>query len=159
MTVPYSTTEYDEYGPDNGYTDISVHANDSYTISSAPSFNESGYVVSYQANVSVPEGLVNGDESGAIDVELNRNAQELSIGGSGSSSSSDSESDTATDNGASETSESSSTESDSDSTDSSSNADSDSTAGDEGGSSSGSDSDSQSSLDSSIVDAGVKPVD
>jgi|APHM01.1.fsa_nt_gi Uncharacterized membrane protein, required for N-linked glycosylation len=154
MTVPYSTVEHNEYGPENGYTDISVHANDSYTISSAPSFNQSGYVVSYQANVSVPEGLVNGDQSGAIDAELERNARELSIGGSGSSSNSESDSETVTGDDASGSGESSS--SDGDSTDSSSSSGADSTSSDEG---SNSESDSQSSLDSPIDDTSVKRAD
>ncbi|SFR41326.1 oligosaccharyl transferase, archaeosortase A system-associated [Halogeometricum limi] len=92
MTLPYSTTGYDEYGPDNGYTNVSVRATGPYTISTAASLNESGYIVSDRANLSVSEGQVNGAESGDLSVELERNAQKLELN-TGSSSSSDGEGD------------------------------------------------------------------
>ena len=42
---------------------------------------DNGSIVSYRANLSVPEGEVNGDGDGTVSVELERNAQELSLGG------------------------------------------------------------------------------
>ncbi|MFC6875022.1 oligosaccharyl transferase, archaeosortase A system-associated [Halobellus marinus] len=82
LTLPYSTTDYDEYGPENGYTNVSVRATGPYTVSTPGSLNESGYIVTYQSNLSVSEGDVNGDQDGSVEVELERNAQQLQIGGS-----------------------------------------------------------------------------
>ncbi|RDI70448.1 oligosaccharyl transferase, archaeosortase A system-associated [Halopelagius longus] len=90
MTLPYATTGYDEYGPENGYTNVSVRANGSYTISAGTSLNESGYVVSQRANLSVEEGQVNGAEDGNLSVELQRSAQQLQIGSGSSDSGGDS---------------------------------------------------------------------
>ena len=87
MTLPYSTTEYEQYGPESGYTDVSVRANSSYTVSSTPTFNESGYIVSYRSNLSVPEGTVNGDQSQTLRLSLDRRAQELTLGGEDTSES------------------------------------------------------------------------
>ena len=81
MTLPYATTGYDEYGPDNGYTNVSVRATGPYTIGTPGTLNETGSIVSYRSNLSVPEGQVNGDEDGTVSVELERNAQELTLGG------------------------------------------------------------------------------
>ncbi|WP_256545648.1 oligosaccharyl transferase, archaeosortase A system-associated [Halobellus inordinatus] len=87
MTLPYSTTGYDEYGPENGYTNVSVRATGPYTLSTPAAF-DNGTITSYQANLSVSEGQVNGDEDGTLSVELEENAQELNIGGSSDSGSS-----------------------------------------------------------------------
>ena len=87
MTLPYSTTGYDEYGPENGYTNVSVRATGPYTLSTPATF-ENGTITSYQANLSVSEGQVNGDQEGTLNVELEENAQELNIGGSSDSGSS-----------------------------------------------------------------------
>ncbi|RLM57138.1 oligosaccharyl transferase, archaeosortase A system-associated [Halobellus sp. Atlit-31R] len=86
MTLPYSTTDYDEYGPENGYTNVSVRATGPYTLSTPATF-QNGTITSYQANLSVSEGDVNGDQDGTVSVELEENAQELNIGGSESGSS------------------------------------------------------------------------
>ncbi|QCC46938.1 oligosaccharyl transferase, archaeosortase A system-associated [Halobellus limi] len=89
MTLPYSTAGYDEYGPENGYTNVSVRATSPYTISSPGTF-ENGSIVTYQSNLSVSEGDVNGDDDGTVSVELERTEQELQIGGgSGDSESTD----------------------------------------------------------------------
>ncbi|SFG17772.1 dolichyl-diphosphooligosaccharide--protein glycosyltransferase [Halopelagius inordinatus] len=90
MTLPYATTGYDEYGPENGYTNVSVRAAGPYTISSGASLNESGYVVSQQANLSVEEGQVNGAEDGNVSVELERSAEQLEINSGSSDSGSES---------------------------------------------------------------------
>ncbi|WP_311172583.1 oligosaccharyl transferase, archaeosortase A system-associated [Halobellus ordinarius] len=98
MTLPYSTADYDEYGPENGYTNVSVRATGPYTVSTPGSLNESGYIVTFQSNLSVSEGQVNGDQDGTVEVELDRNAQQLQLGsGSGGDSGEDSTTDGSTD--------------------------------------------------------------
>ncbi|MGQ4554914.1 oligosaccharyl transferase, archaeosortase A system-associated [Halobellus sp. GM3] len=82
MTLPYSTTGYDEYGPDNGYTNVSVRATGPYTLSTSPTITDNGSLVTYQSDLSVSEGAVNGDADGTLSVELERSEQELQIGGS-----------------------------------------------------------------------------
>ncbi|SHH53666.1 oligosaccharyl transferase, archaeosortase A system-associated [Halobaculum gomorrense] len=70
FTVPYSTTGYDEYGPENGYTNVSVRATGAYTISGKVRSNESAYIVRNQGTVNVSEGLVNGARNGIMSVTL-----------------------------------------------------------------------------------------
>ncbi|WP_144903922.1 oligosaccharyl transferase, archaeosortase A system-associated [Halobellus captivus] len=81
MTLPYSTTGYDEYGPENGYTNVSVRATGPYTVATSPTLSDNGTLVSYQSNLSVSEGDVNGDGDGTVSVELEQSEQELNIGG------------------------------------------------------------------------------
>ncbi|WP_424008782.1 oligosaccharyl transferase, archaeosortase A system-associated [Haloferax denitrificans] len=86
MTLPYSTTGYDEYGPDNGYTNVSVRATGGYAFTGPTSVAGNNTIVTYQAdNVAVEEGLVNGAEDGAVQVTLERNEQELDLSGDSSS--------------------------------------------------------------------------
>jgi len=61
MTLPYSTTGYDEFGPDNGYTNTSVQATGQYVFSSDT--GEGG-------TASVEEAQVVGVDDSAVDVEL-----------------------------------------------------------------------------------------
>lgn len=92
FTLPYATTGYDQYGPENGYTNVSVRATGPYTIATSASINDSGYVVSHRGTLAVPEGNVNGAESGPLTVELQRSAQQLQIDtGSSDSGATDSE--------------------------------------------------------------------
>ena len=60
MTLPYATTDYDEYGPENGYTNVSVRAEGPYLLQTAL-LNDGGSLVQYRAQVNVSEGRVNGD--------------------------------------------------------------------------------------------------
>jgi dolichyl-diphosphooligosaccharide--protein glycosyltransferase len=94
MTLPYATTGYDEYGPDNGYTNVSVRATSPYTVSTPATLGQNGSIVSYQSNLSVPEGQVNGDEDGTVSVELERNSQDLTLGGGSGDESDGSDSET-----------------------------------------------------------------
>jgi dolichyl-diphosphooligosaccharide--protein glycosyltransferase len=83
MTLPYSTTGYDGYGPDNGYTNVSVRATGPYEISTGGRLvevNGSAGVESYRANLSVPEGQVNGDQQGTLDVTLEQSTTEIQLG-------------------------------------------------------------------------------
>jgi len=61
MTLPYSTTGYDEFGPENGYTNTSVQATGQYVFSSDT--GEGG-------TASVAEAQVVGVDDSAVDVEL-----------------------------------------------------------------------------------------
>ena len=88
MTLPYSTTGYEQYGPSKGYTNVNVRAQGAYTFRTQPTIssdNGSASVVRHRAqNVSVPEGLVNGARNGTVTVSLERSTQQL--GGNNSSS-------------------------------------------------------------------------
>ncbi|WP_410764636.1 oligosaccharyl transferase, archaeosortase A system-associated [Haloferax sp. DFSO60] len=89
MTLPYSTTGYDDYGPDNGYTNVSVRATGGYTFATPTTVTDNTTFVNYQASdVSVDEGLVNGAEDGTVEVTLERNEEELEITQDDSSSNS-----------------------------------------------------------------------
>jgi dolichyl-diphosphooligosaccharide--protein glycosyltransferase len=88
MTLPYATTGYDEYGPENGYTNVSVRATGPYTIQSAGQL-EGSTIVNSAANVSVEEGRVNGDISGPKTVTLERQSQNFTISGGDGGSASD----------------------------------------------------------------------
>jgi dolichyl-diphosphooligosaccharide--protein glycosyltransferase len=82
MTLPYSTTGYDQYGPENGYTNVSVRAAGPYNISTGGQLveiNGSAGVEEYRTTVDVPEGRVNGDQSGAIEVTLERRTSQLTL--------------------------------------------------------------------------------
>ncbi|WP_251328623.1 oligosaccharyl transferase, archaeosortase A system-associated [Haloplanus pelagicus] len=82
MTLPYSTTGYDEYGPSNGYTNVSVRAEGPYRIQSALAADNDS-IVQYKGQIQISEGRVNGDVSGEREVTLNRTNPftNLSIGG------------------------------------------------------------------------------
>jgi len=79
MVLPYSTTDYEQYGPENGYTNVSVRATGPYRITGPTTMNESGYIVTYGSNVTVSEGLVNGAAEGPKEVTLDRRAFKASI--------------------------------------------------------------------------------
>jgi dolichyl-diphosphooligosaccharide--protein glycosyltransferase len=71
MTLPYSTEGYDEFGPENGHTNVSVRAAGPYTFST-PNQTEDGTTVTYNATADVPESAVVGVTDEAIEVELER---------------------------------------------------------------------------------------
>jgi len=68
-TVPYATEGYDNWGPENGYTNVSARANGSYTIQALET-NESGYRFSYGATANVTEAQVIGEDSSPVEVTL-----------------------------------------------------------------------------------------
>jgi dolichyl-diphosphooligosaccharide--protein glycosyltransferase len=72
MTVPYSTTGYDRYGPANGYTNVSVRAAGPYVIGTTPTVNESAYVIANRGTVDVTEGQVVGADTTPVTAELER---------------------------------------------------------------------------------------
>jgi asparagine N-glycosylation enzyme membrane subunit Stt3 len=86
-TVPYATTGYDEYGVEEGYTNTSVRALDSYSIRTgfAGFDNEAQGFVFYNGTVDIEEGKVIGEDPEPATVELERSVQEINLGGSAGS--------------------------------------------------------------------------
>jgi dolichyl-diphosphooligosaccharide--protein glycosyltransferase len=83
MVLPYSTSGYDQYGPENGYTNVSVRATGPYNLTTGGELveiNGSAGVEEYRATLDVPEGRVNGDQSEPLEVTLERQTQELTLG-------------------------------------------------------------------------------
>ena len=68
MTLPYSTTGYDEFGPDNGYTNTTVQATGEYAFSSDEE---------EVATASVEEAQVVGVNDEEVSVELTEAAAQL----------------------------------------------------------------------------------
>jgi dolichyl-diphosphooligosaccharide--protein glycosyltransferase len=71
MTLPYSTTGYEEFGPENGYTNTSVQATGEYTFAS-----DAGAV----GTASVEEAQVVGADDSTVDVELSEQAVQVTEG-------------------------------------------------------------------------------
>jgi dolichyl-diphosphooligosaccharide--protein glycosyltransferase len=65
MVVPYSTTGYDEYGVEAGYTDVDVRANGSYQFLAV---QDGG--VAWTGETEVTEGQVLGEDDSPATVEL-----------------------------------------------------------------------------------------
>ncbi|PSP28065.1 oligosaccharyl transferase, archaeosortase A system-associated [Halobacteriales archaeon QH_2_65_14] len=72
LTVPYSTTGYDEWGVEEGYAEPTVKATGSYTISTNPTITPNGSFQRWTATVNVTEGQVIGEEPGPVEVELEK---------------------------------------------------------------------------------------
>ena len=66
MTVPYSTTGYDEYGTEAGYTNVDVRANGSYQFTAI----DQAEATAWGGTTDVTEGQVLGEEEGPVQVEL-----------------------------------------------------------------------------------------
>ena len=64
MTLPYSTTGYEDYGPDNGYTNVSVRATGEYQFQAT----DGGEV--YLKRAAVDEAKVVGEDKSPVNVEL-----------------------------------------------------------------------------------------
>jgi dolichyl-diphosphooligosaccharide--protein glycosyltransferase len=69
-TVPYSTTGYDEFGPENGYTNTSVRATGAYTVSTEQVTDDDLYTTQRVGQVEVTEGQVVGVDESAAMVQL-----------------------------------------------------------------------------------------
>ncbi|OYR44198.1 oligosaccharyl transferase, archaeosortase A system-associated [Halorubrum sp. Ea8] len=70
FTVPYSSTGYDEFGPENGYTNTSVRATGAYNITTAQTTGDDLYTTQRVGQVEVTEGQVVGADDAAATVEL-----------------------------------------------------------------------------------------
>ncbi|MBP1985602.1 oligosaccharyl transferase, archaeosortase A system-associated [Halolamina salifodinae] len=101
MTLPYSTTGYDEFGPENGYTNVSVRANSSYTITSPSTTNESGYSIQYGQQFNVSEGKVLGVDEGPKQITLEKRTQPPEGAQNGSDNTTNNTSDNTSDNSSS----------------------------------------------------------
>jgi dolichyl-diphosphooligosaccharide--protein glycosyltransferase len=80
-TVPYATVGYDEYGPADGYTNVGVRANDSYTVETGRRVDiEAGEFVWFGGAVDVTEGQVVGAEDPTVAVELAERTEQVDLG-------------------------------------------------------------------------------
>ena len=70
FTVPYSTTGYDEFGPENGYTNTSVRATGAYDVTTAETTSDDLYTTQRAGQVDVTEAQVVGADDSAATVEL-----------------------------------------------------------------------------------------
>ena len=70
MVLPYSTTGYDRFGPENGYTNVSVRANSSYTVTAPARTADNGSTVQAGATFDVSEAKVLGVNESVKQVTL-----------------------------------------------------------------------------------------
>ncbi|QCC52322.1 oligosaccharyl transferase, archaeosortase A system-associated [Halapricum salinum] len=97
MTVPYASTGADEWGPDNGYTNTSVRATDSYQFAAQQYslVNGSVEMAYYNATEDVTEAQVIGEDDSPVEVTLtevdlpDQNQTNDTTDGSGDNSSDD----------------------------------------------------------------------
>jgi len=68
MTVPYSTTGYDDWGTDEGYTNVSVRAETQYQFTAVGTNN--GEQTGFTGTTEVTEGQVIGEDDSAATVQL-----------------------------------------------------------------------------------------
>jgi len=74
MTLPYSTTGYENFGPENGHTNVSVRAAGPYEFSTGNTTAEDGLtVVNWNATADVTEAQVLGESEDSVTVDLERN--------------------------------------------------------------------------------------
>mgnify|MGYP000577922027 CR=1 FL=1 len=90
MTLPYSTTGYDEYGPENGHTNVSVRATGPYEVTTGNTTTEDLRTVKWNGTVDVTEGQVIGVEEDAAEVELERHVVDEPEGAENNTSGSES---------------------------------------------------------------------
>ncbi|GAB7008113.1 oligosaccharyl transferase, archaeosortase A system-associated [Halorubrum trueperi] len=88
LTLPYSTTGYDEFGPDEGYTNTSVRATGPYQLSTGLSV-DNGTASALTGTVSVTEAQVVGADDTAATVELEETTLDGGEGETGSDGSDD----------------------------------------------------------------------
>lgn len=67
MTLPYSTTGYENWSVDAGYTNVSVQATGPYSFNLTNTTNES---TTAATTIDVPEAKVIGEDTTAINVTL-----------------------------------------------------------------------------------------
>ncbi|MFD1515531.1 oligosaccharyl transferase, archaeosortase A system-associated [Halomarina rubra] len=69
MTLPYSSTGYDEFGPENGHTNVSVRATGAYEFRSVEQGENLAQTV-YNASADVSEAQVLGEDDSTVQVDL-----------------------------------------------------------------------------------------
>ncbi|MFB6150700.1 MAG: oligosaccharyl transferase, archaeosortase A system-associated, partial [Haloarculaceae archaeon] len=72
MTVPYSTTGYENWGPEEGYTNVTVRATGPYQFRAGGTVNESGYAFQWTGTTNVTEAQVLGEADTQPTVTLER---------------------------------------------------------------------------------------
>ncbi|APE95325.1 oligosaccharyl transferase, archaeosortase A system-associated [Halodesulfurarchaeum formicicum] len=71
MTLPYASTDYDAWGPEDGYTNTSVRATGPYEFSTPTTVDRANETMTtHSATVDVPEGTVIGASDEPITVTL-----------------------------------------------------------------------------------------
>ncbi len=70
FTLPYSTTGYDEFGPEDGYTNTSVRATGEYEVATEPSTDDDLTTTQRVGELAVTEGQVLGVDDAPATVEL-----------------------------------------------------------------------------------------
>ncbi|UPV74285.1 oligosaccharyl transferase, archaeosortase A system-associated [Halorussus limi] len=76
MTLPYSSTGYENWGPEKGYTNVSVRATGQYQFYTPRSF-EGGNVTFHNASAHVTEAQVIGESNETTTVELTKESVSL----------------------------------------------------------------------------------
>jgi dolichyl-diphosphooligosaccharide--protein glycosyltransferase len=76
MTLPYSSTGYENWGPEDGYTNVSVRATGQYQFYTPRSF-EDGNVTYHNASADVTEAQVIGESNETTSVELTKESVEI----------------------------------------------------------------------------------
>jgi oligosaccharyl transferase (archaeosortase A-associated) len=82
VVVPYSTTGYENWGPEEGYTNTSVRAATPYQIATQPSI-ENGTQVYWSTTVNVSEAKVIGEDQDPVTVELQKQERDIQTGEQG----------------------------------------------------------------------------
>ncbi|MFC6752259.1 oligosaccharyl transferase, archaeosortase A system-associated [Halorubrum tibetense] len=70
LHLPYSTTGYEEFGPDEGYTNTSVQATGPYELTTEPVTDDDLYTTQQVGELDVTEGQVVGVDDETLTVEL-----------------------------------------------------------------------------------------
>lgn len=70
MTLPYSTEGYGNWGPSEGYTNVSVRATSPYRIGTTPIENDNGQEKRFTTTTHVSEAHVIGENESNISVQL-----------------------------------------------------------------------------------------
>ncbi|WP_327052783.1 oligosaccharyl transferase, archaeosortase A system-associated [Halomicrococcus gelatinilyticus] len=83
MTLPYSTTGYDEWGTEKGYTNVSVRALGSYEFKTPTTAGEDGFTFQ-NATAQVSEGQVIGEDDSPVTVTVD-NEQVIPVQGANNS--------------------------------------------------------------------------
>ncbi len=71
-TLPYSTTGYEKWGTEEGYTNVSVKAVGPYRFSTSPRTNESLYTTRWTGSSHVTEGQVIGENETTVTVNMEK---------------------------------------------------------------------------------------
>jgi dolichyl-diphosphooligosaccharide--protein glycosyltransferase len=87
MTLPYSTTGYENYGPENGHTNVSVRAAGAYEFTTGNRTADDGLtVVEYADSADVSEAQVLGEGDAPVTVDLEREVVDEPEGANNSTS-------------------------------------------------------------------------